>query len=252
MLRYPNWDSPDTPFDNLDLTVGHFLTALAITYDWHYDKLTSDQRKELRDRLESVTAKWISTYYLTPYPQITWQHYGTVANNHYWINHEGVASAAFVLRDEMPEAARSLWQKRTEDNLATILSVLEDDGTSNEGVAYHGYGQMNLFQWIDMRDHALNGKAAQSTPWFKQSVLWDLYSILPGGSDNFGGVANFGDCPQVNYQPPRTLQAWLANRLDNGIAQWSAQALDWPAINAMSYLWATPSVAPINPTTLPG
>ena len=252
MLRYPNWE-PDAAvnFNNLDLTVGHFLTALSLVYDWHYDALTPAERAEVRDRLRTVTARWLTTDNMRHYPDIQYQSYGSATGNHYWINHEGVAATSFVLAGEMPEAIRSTWVDHLEVDLATILSVLEHDGTSHEGVAYHSYGQINLFPWLDMRDRALGGNTAQSIPWFAQSVLYDAYSILPGGDDNYGGVANFGDCPPEHYNPPRTINAWLARRLGDGVAQWSATTLDWPYLNPLSYLWFDPTVVATPRTDLP-
>ncbi len=252
MLRYPNWDddAPE-PFNNLDLTVGHFLTALAITYDWHYDRLTPEERAELRDRLRSVTNSWLVSHWMSIYRDIDWTHYGTVTNNHYWINHEGVAAAAFVLADEIPESERAKWVDHLEENLAIILSVLEDDGTSHEGVAYHSYGQINLFPWLDMRDRAFGENTAEAIPWFQESVLYDTYSRLPGGDDNYGGVANFGDCPPRHYNPPRTINAWLARRLNDGLAQWSAEHLDWLHVTPYSYLWYDPAITAEAPSSLP-
>jgi hypothetical protein len=189
------------------------------------------------------------------YRDIDWNHYGTVTNNHYWINHEGVAAATFVLADEIPEQQRVVWLDHIEENLAIILTVLEDDGTSHEGVAYHSYGQINLFPWLDMRDRALGGNTALAIPWFEESALYDIYSILPGGDDNYGGVANFGDCPPRHYNPPRTINAWLAGRLDDGvargIAQWSAEQLDWYQLNPYTFLWYDPAVAAGDPSSLP-
>lgn len=251
MLRYPNWTDDQNPFNNWDLTVGHFLTALALTYDWHYDRLSPDERRELRTRLADMADVWLSTGWVRHYPDIDWSRYGTVTNNHYWINHQGIAATAFVLQDELSEDRRLAWQDRTEANLAVILSVLEDDGASNEGVAYHSYGQINLFPWIDMRDRALGGQTALSTAWFENSILWDLYSIAPGGSDNYGGPANFGDCPPYHYNPPRTIQAWLAARLGSGIAQWMSENLQWPRQTAYSYLWYDPNVVAVAPDSLP-
>lgn len=255
MLRYPNWHEEGNPFNNHDLTVGHFLAALALTYDWHYDRLTPAQRQETRRHLMDVVDAWIHSSWLRTYRDIDHTRYGTVTNNHYWINHMGVAAAAFVLSGEMPEAKRAVWIDHLEENLATILSVLEPDGTSNEGVAYHSYGQINLFVWLDMRDRALGGSTANAIPWFAQSVLWCLYSVLPGGIDNYGGVANFGDCPTVHYQSPRTIQSWLADRvLDpeaRGIAQWIAQNLQRPRPSALSYLWYNPAIEATPPEDRP-
>jgi len=251
MLRYPNWTSSERPFNNYDLTVGHFFTALALAYDWHYQRLTPDQRRELRTRLADLVDDFIERGWLRHYPDIDWTHYVTVTNNHYWIRNAGVAAVAYVLQEEMEEERRQAWQDRTEANLSVILSVLEADGTSNEGVAYHSYGQINLFPWLDMRDRVLGGQSALSTPWFANSILWDLYSITPGGDDNYGGPANFGDCPPYHYNPPRTIQAWLAARLDNGHAQWLAENLQWPRLTAFSYLWYDPTVVAVDPDTLP-
>ena len=73
MLRYPNWEEGATPFNNLDLTVGHFLTALALVYDWHYDTLTPAERAETRARLRTVAEQWMATYYLRVYRDIGWE-----------------------------------------------------------------------------------------------------------------------------------------------------------------------------------
>jgi len=251
MLRYPNWTDPDNPFNNEDLTIGHFLTALSLIYDWHYDGLSTDVRGEVRDRLADMADEWLGSGWIRNYPDIDWTHFGTVTNNHYWIRHEGIAAVAFVLEEEVPETRRQTWVERTEANLAVVLSVLEPDGASNEGVAYHSYGQINLFPWIDMRDRALGGNTATSIPWFENSILWDLYSITPGGDDNYGGIANFGDCPPRHYNPPRTIQAWLAARLNNGTAQWMAESLDWTRTNPLSYLWYDPDVAAVSPYSHP-
>ncbi len=185
------------------------------------------------------------------YRDFDWHRYVTLTNNHYWINNEGIAAVAFVLADEVPESRRLPLEERTEENLANILTALEPDGSSNEGVAYHTYGQINLFRWLDIRDRAKGENTAQASPWFAKSILWDLYSILPGGDDNYGGAANFGDCPTRYYQSLRTIQSWLAHRLGDGIAQWMAQSLDWPALNPMSILWYDPAVSPTDPATLP-
>jgi hypothetical protein len=251
MLRYPHWTSVARPFNNHDLTVGHFLTALALAYDWHHARLTPDERREVRARLADMNDAWLRSGWMRHYPDIDWTRFGTVTNNHYWINHQGVAAGAFVLRDEVPEPRRQAWVERVEANLAVILGVLQDDGASHEGVAYHTYGQINLFPWLDMRDRALGGETARAIPWFEKSILWDLYSIAPGGDDNYGGPANFGDCPPYHYNPPRTIQAWLAARLRHGVAQWMAASLDWPRRNAYSYLWYDPTVAAIPPDGLP-
>jgi len=251
MLRYPNWHDDSGPFNNNDLTVGHFLTAISLAYDWHYDRLKPAERSEVRALLDGTAERWLSTSWMRTYRDIEWSSFGQVTNNHYWINHEGVAAAAFVLADEVAESRRQVWVDHTEEDLGIILSVLDDDGTSHEGVPYHSYGQINLFRWIDMRDRALGGDTASSTPWFEHSVLFDLYSTLPGGDDNYGGVANFGDSPTRHYQPPRTINAWLANRLRDGNAQWLATTSAWPQLTAMSYLWLDPTVGAEAPQSRP-
>ncbi len=251
MLRYPAWDDGPVPFNNLDLTIGHFLEALALTYDWHYDRLTPAERREVRQHLSTEALAWLSASNLRTYRDIDWHHFGTVTNNHYWINHMGVAAAAYVLAEEMVEADRMRMVNQTEENLAIILSVLEDDGASQEGVPYHSYGQINFFVWLDMRDRVFGENTATAIPWFAESVMYDLYSILPGGDDNYGGVANYGDSPTRHYNSPRTIQAWLARRLGHETSQWMAQSLQWPNLASMAYLWYDPSVSAQAPDGLP-
>ena len=251
MLRYPNWDPDNTPFNNLDLTVGHFLHALATTYDWHYDSLSPAERAETRARLFEITDRWIDGSHMRYYPELTYDRLGTVTNNHYWINHTGVAAVTFALADQVDAARHQIWLDRLEANLGNILAALEDDGGTEEGVAYSSYGQINLYPWLDMRDRVFAENTATAIPWFESSAYYHLYSVLPGGDDNYGGVANFGDCPTRHYNPPRTIAAWLAWRLGLGHAQWMAESLQWPARTVFSYLWYDPSVSPLAPATLP-
>jgi len=242
MLRYPNWEDPARPFNNHDLTVGHFLFALSAAYDWHGERLAPAERAEVVERLARYADGWMDTYWMRPAEPAAWTEYKKVANNHHWINNLGMAAAALVLEGEVPGERSRAWLDRTETNLSTVLAVLEDDGTSHEGVPYHSYGQANLFLWLDMRDRRSGENTAAGAPWFANSILYDLYSITPGGTDNYGGVARFGDAPPYHYFPPRAVEAWLARRLRSPLAQWMAVNLDRPRTAASMYLWYDPSV----------
>jgi len=119
-----------------------------------------------------------------------------------------------------------------EQDLTSILSVLTPSTTApaTRG-AYHSYVRSTSSPARDAGSRARRDTAA-SIPWFTQTVLYDIYSDLPGGDDNYGGVANFGDCPpRTTTRPAPSRLARAAAR--DGLAQWSATTLDWPYLLAV-------------------
>jgi hypothetical protein len=259
MLRYEEWDF-DPMWSGNDLVTCHYLFALCLTYDWHYDKLTPAERDEFRTRITDYATRafedisWIPADIDTAYGNALRFH-----NNHTWIDYAGVAAAAYVLEDEVDESTRQAWLEKIEWGYTNVIEHLLDDGSSPEGASYHTYGLASLERWIEMRRIAQGEQGAapyNEVPWFGNTTMYTLYSILPGGSDNYGGIAMFGDVKTYHTHSPADVEPLLATRLGCSFAQWASTELDDPIEGTYHnqvwrYLWLDPSKACSSPENLP-
>lgn len=251
MLRYANWDDPANPFNNGDLTTSLFLTALALAYDWHFAQFTAEEHTEIQTRLARYTDTFLQSSYLRIRNPRDWTKLSTLLNNHSWITNGAPAAVALALAAELPESRWKPWLDRTETNLANILSILPPDGASPEGVGYHSYGMAGLVLWLEMRDRAFRQPTLPTSSHLQNASRYHLYSVLPGGADNYGGPAPFGDAMISKADSPRTLYAWLARRGADPHAQWAAQSLDWVYRAWPALFWYDAAQPAHEPSTLP-
>ncbi len=251
MLRYANWDDPANPFNNGELTVSHFLVALALAYDWHFEQFSAEEKAEIQTRLARYTDTLLLNSYLRVRDPRDWAKLGTLLNNHSWITNGAAAAVAIALSPELPESRWKPWLDRSETNLANILRILPADGVSPEGATYHSYGLSNLILWLEMRDRYHGTRTMETNLHLQNAARYQLYSVLPGGADNYGGPAPFGDCLASKAESPRTLHAWLARRGADPHAQWAAQSLDWVYRAWPALLWYDAAQPAADPGTLP-
>jgi len=260
MLNYPQWGNgtANPTFGEPDLTISHYLTALTISYDWHYNEFTDAERSDIVGKLSQRAVYWSThSQYTNTYDKdpAHWSTWSMAYRNHYWINNFGIASVAYGLVGEMSETDRQAILTRTDKNLDWILWRLEDDGSSHEGPQYHEYGLHNLAMWIDMREQKLGGDSTQANPWFQESLYYLLYSLTPGGTRGFSGGWNGQADTQIGKTARPGLTAyWLAKRFTSGTAQWLAK--QWPtgkvtSRDASAYLWYEPAVSTSSVYNLP-
>lgn len=259
MLEYSTWDEEPIWGGN-DLVVGHFLLALALAYDWCYDGLTPADRRDVRERLISYTDRALQDIiYLADNPEPEEADLRRLHGNHLWINFAGVAAVNYALRGEMDESRRQVWEARLEQGFTNVCRFLLRDGSNPEGGAYHSYGLVNLERWMELRRTARGETGAtpyDTIPWFTNTSFYTLYSTEPGGADNYGGVAMFGDAPPYHYVPPRDFEPLLAARLRSPVAQWLAAKteyrVDWDSYQSVwRYLWFDPTVPTASIENLP-
>ncbi len=247
ILRYPNW----TQYTLGDLAHGQLLTALCLVYDWHYAKFNSTERTEIRTKLLDYMKIYLQkSYALRSWSASDWRNLGALTNNHYWINHEALAAVTYVLADEMDSTTYTTWKNKIESDLAEVFKAVGTDGASSEGVAYHSYGMVHLIPWVEMRDRHMK-QSSLGQPFLKATCGYDMYSIIPSATSNYGGIALFGDGPPYHYYSLRTYQAWAASRYDDGWAQWLAQNSARRALSPLAILWYDPTVAPKSLDRLP-
>lgn len=254
-VAYPHWGKAHLPDHDLD--AGWLLHGLGLAYSWAGDALPAPERIRLRDKLilqgtrlhEFAVASeggwWASSY---------WQ-------NHNWICFAGLATAAYAIAAEHPDARA--WSDLAKANFDTVLDLLPDDGSNNEGVVYWRYGVPWLVSYLDVL------RSAEGTDWFARSAYlretfwYRLYQAAP----DLERIVNHGDCHDRRSGHSVALYYKLAAEYGIGQAQWLARRVAdgffWreayesgvrPGVRAEAYqelLWFDPTVTEIDPQSLP-
>jgi len=232
-VSFPHWGRANLPDHDLD--AGWLLHGLSLAYSWAGDDLPADERDALRDKLvlqgtrlydfavASEGGWWSSSY---------WQ-------NHNWICYAGLATAGYVLVDEHP-AARD-WTGRAKENFATVLDLLPEDGSNDEGIVYWRYGVPWIVSYLDvLRD-------AEGLDWFDRSsylreTFWfRLYQSAP----DLERIVDHGDCHDRRSGHSVALYSKLAAEYRIPQAQWLAHKV------ATEHLWREAYESGVKPGVRP-
>ncbi|WP_278235752.1 DUF4962 domain-containing protein [Isoptericola sp. AK164] len=254
-LSFPHWGRANMPDHDLD--AGWILHGLGQAYSWAGDALPDDEREALRDKLilqgtrlyefavESEGGWWSSSY---------WQ-------NHNWICYAGLATAGYALRNDHEQAAH--WTERAKENFDTVLDMLPEDGSNNEGVVYWRYGVPWIVTYLDLL------KAEEGIDWFARSdylreTFWyRLYQAAP----DLERIIDHGDCHDRRSGHPVAMYYKLAAEYRIPQCQWLAEKVAddffWreayesgvrPGVRAEAYqelLWFDPQAPSADPYDLP-
>ncbi len=254
-LAFPHWGRANMPDHDLD--AGWLLHGLSLAYSWAGDALPAEERAALREKLllqgrklyefavESEGGWWSSSY---------WQ-------NHNWICYAGLATAGYVLREEYPETLE--WTERAKDNFATVLSMLPEDGSNNEGVVYWRYGVPWLVSYLDILKDAEGIDWFATSDYLRETFWYRLYQAAP----DFERIIDHGDCHDRRSGHPVAMYYKLASEYRIPQAQWLADKVAneffWreayesgvkPGVRAEAYqefLWFDPSAPSSGPEKLP-
>ena len=125
VIKFSDWN----PSHFLD--VAEMSLAVAIGYDWLYDKLTTEQRDEIA---KALVDKGIQPSFVTPEPFFV---QGT--NNWNQVCHAGLSAAAIVVADREPALAEQVLQRAIR-YLPNAAESYAPDGAFLEGPMYWDYG----------------------------------------------------------------------------------------------------------------
>jgi hypothetical protein len=113
------------------LDVAEMTFALAIGYDWLYDKLNAASRKEIRT---AIVEKSLKLPFETKYR--AWVH---ARNNWGQVCHGGLTAGALAVMDDEPDLAARTIQNAVE-NVVTSMEAFAPHGSFPEGPGYWNYG----------------------------------------------------------------------------------------------------------------
>ncbi|TKG96880.1 DUF4962 domain-containing protein [Puteibacter caeruleilacunae] len=230
ILQFVNWEEWDQWIAGKakgpnDLALGQALIATSGAYDISHNLFTSQEQKEIDQRLIAI-----ADHFHHEYGRFSTERFDIMHCNH-GINAYAALTAVLYTVDNISPAIKTKWEKTLSHKYETLTGAMNNymsDGASDEGATYFMFQLKTYMQWFEMiRNHQFKTKSQpySDLDWFKNTSTYCLYTILPGGKDNFGGLARFADCNPNFWGDPRCVFPALAKALDDPIAKWLANDL---------------------------
>ncbi len=239
------WEWPDYgPHGNLE--TGEILRALAIWYDLQYYNLSPAERIDASTKLADYADRFRNSY-----ERFWTTDNGELTGNHCW-NAFAALSAVYYASDDVSPARQADWSNLLNsqyNTMSNLMSSVMSDGSTGEGLTYWTYGIEKVLLWLEMR-RVGGDPAFDDIDWFKNTGTYGIFGIMPGGTDNYGGISRYDDADPDFWGNPYNEISLLAKATQDPVAQWMANELDHSGSskkNAYRYMFydaALPSVDP--------
>lgn len=213
-----------------DLGVAQALIALTACYDWQYHNMTDEQRDFVSKKLIRI-----AHHFYNDYKRFHTESFAIMNCNH-GTNVYAALSAVLYGADDVSDSYKEEWTACIDHKYETLTNQMNSnmsDGFSDEGATYFMFQLKTYMQWFELRRNGLNlpyGKPYEDLDWFRNASAYCLYSILPGGDDNFGGLARYADASPKFWGNPYSVFPSLAKNLQDPVAQWLSSELDLKGI----------------------
>lgn len=179
------------------LDVGEMVMAVAIGYDWLYDRMTQLQRQTAKDAI--VEKGFI------PADDEIYAGFYNLANNWNQVCCGGLLYGALATYEEHPETARGLTDLYVK-SVPFALSCYAPDGGYPEGFNYWGYGTSFQVMMIAALESAMGTDFGLSrSPGFLDTAAFVQFMTAPTGE-----CFNFSDA--VPYAPCNPMMFWFASK----------------------------------------
>ncbi len=203
---YPAWSATKGAFNEL-ASRGAFYGS-SILYDWCYHDLSAEQRYMLLSSLapkaeQMANGGWWRSAFL---------------QNHSMHGFTSAFMAACVIYDEYPQAENIMY--KILGRLKNTVVYWPRDGFGAEGPGYYEASMRDVVLFGLMAEK-LNNINVLDNPVFKATTKYPLYQSLPvntwtAQNIRFGG----GDATTYGTHMPSSFMALLADRFQDGTAQW--------------------------------
>ena len=178
------------------LDVGEMTAALALGYDWLYDKLSEDSRRRIED---AIIAKG-----LLGAEKESQMWFYRRENNWNQVCNAGLVLGALAVAEREPELAAQVVAKSLTSNRLG-LKPYAPEGAYPEGYGYWSYGTWYQVLMIEaLRTAVGDDYALDEAAGFKQSAYFMNYMVAPSGRP-----FNYSDC-SVSRRAHNLLLAWFA------------------------------------------
>ncbi|MBX3432191.1 MAG: heparinase II/III family protein [Pirellulales bacterium] len=193
--RFSDWN-PSHFLDTAEMTL-----ALAVGYDWLYDRLDEESRRELRT---AIVDKGVKLAFDSRHNGWT-----RLANNWGQVCHAGMTAGALAVCEDEPElAARTVHNALR--NVVPAMEQFAPHGGYPEGPHYWGYGASFNALLIDALESTLETDFGLSAaPGFAETG--GFLALACGPTGEFYNYSDSGD-----RHLPEPILAWFAQRFDRG------------------------------------
>ena len=278
-LSYPFWGT--LGYQNNDLAAGHQLFSVAMVYHWLKDELqdvtcthTMGTDGSSEERFNTTVVTYENQPILEAMRLRLWQagrdmysrnyDYKLYTMNHLHVRMGGLLAAATALRaaavTETERQELVNWTGMTLYKAGLGMSLLMQDGTSQEGMPYWEYSTEWLMKTGFTVKAAFGIDLFSMTQIYEHSSEYVLYGLLPmqhwkAGGD--GSVLDIGDSPRTHYYGPSQILRIIAALYGDTTAQWLAQQVENREIDTadasiwMSVFFSDPSVPAVEPSNWP-
>jgi len=251
LFTYLNWsDWSNGEGIPPDLNQAHMLIGVAAAYDWIHETLSAADRLAIATRLGTEADKMAvnlpDAWYAPEYMQ-----------GHNWIDTAGLGIAALALAGE--DARASGWLALAEGNLQKLQMTMGKipDGTWHEGLAYEGYDlSMAMPFWTAL---ARTGADYTDLGILRGYGKYFLYAGLPDAPEQL--ILPFGDFTHWAKEMVMQINRYTAWRFRDPLAEAGARRwlnavgrgsfLPEMFYNVFEFIYYDPTVAPVDPRTLP-
>ncbi len=179
------------------LDVGEMVMAVAIGYDWLYDRMSPSERKTV---LDAIVAKGF-----VPADDERYAGFYNLANNWNQVCCSGLLYGALATYEEHPEHARELIDLYVR-SVPFALACYAPDGGYPEGFNYWGYGTSFQVMMIAALESALGTDFGLcEVPGFLDTSAFVQFMTAPTGE-----CFNFSD--SAPYAPCNMMMFWFASK----------------------------------------
>lgn len=199
--KYPHW----RPQSALDL--GEITTAMAVGYDWCFDKMTRAQRRKIRGAILRLGIKdYMST------PNTNWR------GNWNQVIHSGIGIGCMAIKgDTRRDGLVAKARNRVEKNLPTGLEKYSPSGGTEEGVNYWSYGWQYLTYFFQT---TLVAEGAYSPLVNKKGLRYSGYFPMYC-TDPTDKMWRFADNGKSDLERAMTNWAmWHGQKYDDDVLRW--------------------------------
>ncbi len=216
--KWPYWDASNTR----DLNLADMLVKNSLAYDWLYNNMTQQERDYVRAGLVRHATEMLEA---ADYNNTSWSDWWKRSwiQNHFTTNNAGLGLTALAIDGELGYDPKFL--SVPVSNFKVEQYVLESigEGTWHEGFNYQSAEFTPLPFLINLE--RIKGTDLIPEDYYKNYINWMAYNYLPGSEQPVfpiqSVVPDWGWDAALNQVQLR----YLANRYDNGLAEWLAEQI---------------------------
>ena len=191
VCRFPDWNPPHF------LDVGEMVMAVAIGYDWLYDKITPEERRFISQAIDEKGFQ--------PAENEDQAWFYNADNNWNQVCCGGLLYGALATYEDRPERSSELIDLYVK-SVPFALACYAPDGGYPEGFHYWGYGTSFQVMMIAALESALGtDMGLNASPGFLETSAFVRFMTAPSGISY-----NFSDA--LPYAPCNPMMFWFASR----------------------------------------